>query len=552
MIIYEKSYDFKIKNINERSNKIYFITQFFIHKSVNRNDELKLCLIKNLQNVNLDKIILLNETIYSDNELGIDKLQDNEKNKLIQININKRLEYSDIFEFVEIKNLQGFIVFANSDIYVDDSIFILHNSYLETEKLMISLLRFEDTNTIFGPRFDSNDTWIFHSNNNIEKSKRNGFKFYFGKPGCDNKYNYLVKVLGFNIINCPRYIKTYHCHKTNIRDYNNNDRVDSPFLCVEQLDYSTLLLNNTYYNSIILNSNYLEKYNFNDNNKFRDYLIDKINKNNNFLIPRISSVENNIALIGYNLQNGIINDNIIKIIDEIVPIMKNNAGIKITDVNSLIKYSNLYLEAFENCDMYANWEPHGNYIKYIQESHDFIMSKYIKNTIWWCIFDIYHHIYSNPWTLALKGKRILLITSFVDSIKEVIDIREKIYGIDLFPECKFLFLKPPITNGSNESKEFIDELNDLNKQIENIIDDFDVALISCGGYGNLVCNSIYKLNKSAIYVGGVLQMYFGIYGDRWIKERKSILDLYINEYWRRPKENERPINYKNIEGGCYW
>jgi hypothetical protein len=53
-------------------------------------------------------------------------------------------------------------------------------------------------------------------------------------------------------------------------------------------------------------------------------------------------------------------------------------------------------------------------------------------------------------------------------------------------------------------------------------------------------------------VGGVLQMYFGIYGMRWMRERKDIMNLYLNEYWSRPKEDERPEGYKNVEKSAYW
>ena len=82
---------------------------------------------------------------------------------------------------------------------------------------------------------------------------------------------------------------------------------------------------------------------------------------------------------------------------------------------------------------------------------------------------------------------------------------------------------------------------------------FDVALCSCGGYGNPVCSFIYsQLGKSAIYVGGVLQMYFGIYGARWLRERKDVLLLFMNEHWSRPSEAERPISSQSIENNCYW
>ena len=45
--------------------------------------------------------------------------------------------------------------------------------------------------------------------------------------------------------------------------------------------------------------------------------------------------------------------------------------------------------------------------------------------------------------------------------------------------------------------------------------DFDVALLGCGGYGLPLCNYIrHTLGKSAIYVGGGLQLLFGVMGSR--------------------------------------
>ncbi len=68
----------------------------------------------------------------------------------------------------------------------------------------------------------------------------------------------------------------------------------------------------------------------------------------------------------------------------------------------------------------------------------------------------------------------------------------------------------------------------------------------------MVVNKIYEMGKSAIYIGGVLQMYFGIYGMRWMRERKEVMQLYFNKYWSRPKEMERPKGYKDVEASAYW
>ncbi len=157
-----------------------------------------------------------------------------------------------------------------------------------------------------------------------------------------------------------------------------------------------------------------------------------------------------------------------------------------------------------------------------------------KKLFWAFTLDIFHNIYNEPWTRALRGKRLLIVSPFVKSMQEKLDILPEIYGIDLFPDCSFVFIKPPQTQGNVESEEFDIELQNFMDEVEEIKDEFDIALCSCGGYGNLVCAKIFDMGKSAIYVGGVLQMYFGIYGSRWLRERPDILRLFMNKHWSRP------------------
>jgi hypothetical protein len=38
-----------------------------------------------------------------------------------------------------------------------------------------------------------------------------------------------------------------------------------------------------------------------------------------------------------------------------MPVMKKNAGIKISGADSLVEYSEKYLEAFELCELFGGW-----------------------------------------------------------------------------------------------------------------------------------------------------------------------------------------------------
>jgi hypothetical protein len=172
--------------------------------------------------------------------------------------------------------------------------------------------------------------------------------------------------------------------------------------------------------------------------------------------------------------------------------------------------------------------------------------------IWTMALDIYHYIHSTPWTLALRGKRILLISPFEDTLREKIPVRSKIYGIDLFPDCEIITIRPPQTQAAEIGDEFIVEFERFKTRLDAIKDTYDVALVSCGGYANPVCAYLFECGKSAIYVGGVLQMYFGILGQRWLKDRPDVVRLYLNEHWSSPKNSEKPAGFNKVEGGCYW
>jgi hypothetical protein len=238
------------------------------------------------------------------------------------------------------------------------------------------------------------------------------------------------------------------------------------------------------------------------------------------------------------------------------PVLKNNAGILVKGIPDIVEYSQKYLKAFENCRMYTGWEKTGDVYPGIAQSHDFITETYChpRKMVWAFALDIFHYIYDTPWTFALRGKRILVISAFEESIREKIPIRAELYnGVDLFPDCSFVTIKPPQTQaGVNTPEYFGVYLSEFTQRLDAIKDTYDVALVSCGGYGNLVCNHIFESGKSAIYVGGVLQMYFGVLGTRWLRERPDILRMFMNEHWSRPKESEKPTNYQSVEGSCYW
>ena len=540
------------------SDEINLFYQFFIHKVTKRSKEIKKCLKFNVQNKHINKIYLLNERIYTNEELGISS------DKIVQIDMKNRLKFQDVFKYINDNNINGYNIIINADIFLDDTINNLKYSNIHTNKQMFALLRYEydpgelSESKIFGPRFDSQDTWIIHSNFNVKLDEQKIFNFEFGKPGCDNKIIYLMNILGYEVINDPGFIKTYHVHSSEQRDYTNKDYIHNPWGVIVPSNVDVNLIKPSIgidLRQVASKTDNLRHIRFEDNNVLFNYLVTKINSGQNFIIPRIAGVENNYAVEAEIVrQTGNVTPEFQDYMNKSLGTMKNNAGIKLTNLNSILKYSSMYLEAFDLCELYSCWSPctDGVY-QHIEKSHDYIRDKHkSKMAIWAFALDIFHYVKGgHPWTLTLRGKRILIISAFEESIKEKIPIRKEIYGIDLFPDCEILTIKPPQTQGTEESEEFDVELEKFFVKLDSIKDRYDIALVSAGGYGNLICSHIFKSDKSAIYVGGVLQMAFGILGSCWLKERPDILRLFMNKYWSRPKESERPKNYQNIEGGYY-
>jgi hypothetical protein len=547
MKVYTISQETNIQN-NVNNDIINIFCQFFIHPNIERQLEITKCLKKNVENKFISKIYLLNERIYTNEELDVSS------NKIIQIDVKKRLQFKDVFEYIFLNDVKGYNIIINSDIFLKKNIQNLFKSDIHINKKMYALLRYEynvlnpDKTYLFGPRGDSQDTWIIHSNFNIGMKECKSFNFEFGKPGCDNKMTYLMSVLGYEIINDPAFIRSYHIHETNIRNYTNNDLVSKPYEFVIPKKYYELLKINDP-NSVV---RYNPKYNHKISNTILfEYISKKIQTNQNFIIPMISTIETQFAIYSRLTTMPEHKDDtstIYNFFETNNHIMKKNAGIKVSSNKSINNYSNLYLESFEDCEIYASWAPFDDVYNSIKNAHEILDNLFKeKETIYAEVFDIYHYIYGIPWTFALKNKRILIVSNFEESIKEKIDIRKDIYGVDLFPNCEIITIKPPQTQGNEESQEFDIELQNFTDKLDKIKDNYDIALVSGGGYGNLVCSHIYKSGKSAIYIGEVLQMYWGILGNKWFNDRPDIIRLFLNKTWSRPKDTEKPSTHNDIE-----
>ncbi|MBR3152414.1 MAG: hypothetical protein IKF52_02220 [Clostridia bacterium] len=294
------------------------------------------------------------------------------------------------------------------------------------------------------------------------------------------------------------------------------------------------------------------------NQEANDYVFKTIEEafkyNKGLMISKFGTIELTSVISVLKVRNGIKIGDYIKCIKgeyDIFPSnalrhLCNNAGF-FPNSNSLHeKYVDLVLNDIKEIDVLASYIDMEKYLdEELKKSVKINLEGYYAPFLW-----------KNPWTKVLKNKRVLVIHPFTESIEKQYQYnREKLFeNIDVLPEFKELLTIKAVQsiagNGANlEFKDWFEALQYMETQIDKL--DFDIALIGCGAYGMNLAAYIKRKGKIAVHLAGWTQMLFGIYGNRWIEDQPEYIK-YINEYWVRPLENEKPQGLNKVENGCYW
>jgi len=258
-----------------------------------------------------------------------------------------------------------------------------------------------------------------------------------------------------------------------------------------------------------------------------------VEKNNNFLITRIG-LGGETAVSALILNNQSPNQ-------QVLSWFFINAGFY--GSNNLVDYAKMYKASCENSDLHAYWNFQG-----FVEMEDFLVPS-DKILIEPGALESFR--FENPWTSALKGKKVLIVTPFKDTVESQLKKRASLWeNSDVLPDATWIVYKSiQSIGGRGPHKDWYESFQIMCNDISQI--DFDVALLGCGSYGLPLGNFIKSdLKKSAIYVGGGLQLYFGIRGKRW--DSSPDVNKFYNENWTRPSIEETPELGKYVEGGCYW
>ena len=228
-----------------------------------------------------------------------------------------------------------------------------------------------------------------------------------------------------------------------------------------------------------------------------------------------------------------------------------DSGFFPSDSSLLHTFSEIYIDSIKQMDIFVTSE--GLQGWYSNKGEDYIL-KWVRNKPKIITSDSYGvpNEFHKIWTDKLAGKKVLVIHPFESSIKKGYKNREKHFPFILLPEFELKTIKAIQSIAFSETpfKSWFEALNYMKQEIDLV--DFDIALIGCGAYGVPLAAYIKEKNKQAIHIGGSLQLFFGISGNRWNKN--PIVGSYYNDYWTQPSAEEIPKTCHLVGDGskAYW
>jgi len=149
---------------------------------------------------------------------------------------------------------------------------------------------------------------------------------------------------------------------------------------------------------------------------------------------------------------------------------------------------------------------------------------------------------------TLSGKKVLVVSPFSRSINGNFHNRHNFFKNYVYPNFEISTINTPITYAGLPDDFYPDDdwfqtTTYLKSQLEDT--DFDIALLSCGSYAVPLGIHIRDLlQRKAIYVGGVLQLYFGIMGRRY--DNSFFTDQINIENFIYPVEAQDYMKHVNL------
>lgn len=218
-------------------NKVNLFTNYYVDANPFRQHEIDFCFKQNVKG-QFHRVYVF---VSSEHKIAFNKIvvPEDKNGCVVLYDTPKRPSFNDYFRLMgEQENNDSINIMVNSDMFITDT-----NQFVDyfrktnfNRKICLALTRYEWTphGSTLKMANDSQDTWAF-CGSPLFKTET---EYTMGIAGCDNKLAYELNSKGYRLINPCKLIKTYHFHKTNVRNYISSDgsvkRVPPPYLTIPQ------------------------------------------------------------------------------------------------------------------------------------------------------------------------------------------------------------------------------------------------------------------------------------------------------------------------------
>lgn len=280
-----------------------------------------------------------------------------------------------------------------------------------------------------------------------------------------------------------------------------------------------------------------------DKKTTNDWIAEKIESGEPFMVARFGNTELQLTIsVLQERIKGVTRESRERF-DKWFGRLGEGAGFFPNDEQLAERFTDLLIDSCKQTDLLAMWHCY---------MEDYIISEYIPDVKLTYLTRIEPWRYKNPWTRCLKGKKVLVIHPFEDSIKKQYKKREYLFpNPNILPEFELLTLKAVQTIAGAKDERFKDWFEALEYMYNQaMMINFDIAIIGCGAYGMPLAAMLKEAGKQVIHLGGATQLLFGIKGKRWVDSPMVKIDF--NEEWVYPMASETPQFSNKVEDNCYW
>ncbi|SOD98319.1 hypothetical protein [Spirosoma fluviale] len=221
--------------------------------------------------------------------------------------------------------------------------------------------------------------------------------------------------------------------------------------------------------------------------------------------------------------------------------MQKWSGFFPAEVTKIEKFCELMLREIPNVDILGAWLHEEKYF-----SKELVRVKRV------VLEDLEPFFSTRPWTRALKGKKVLVVHPFAETIEQQYEKRHLLFDIEILPDFELKTIKAvqSVAGTDTNFQDWFEALEHMKAQIDNT--DYDICIIGCGAYGFPLAAHVKRMGKKSVHLAGATQLLFGIKGKRWENFIVWPYTNLFNEHWVRPGQQEKPINASVVENACYW